>query len=174
MEFTERIFQARSRIQLEEGEKCKAILLPAAGRLCSKCHAVEEQVLPATASSCRRKGSKLPRHPLPEQPKACLREPWVTFPKKALCHGWSQGPSQETHLHLNVVMELLAGGCKGLRCPEFEVPQLVLHPGAQRRVSIPLGSGASPQPPPAQPAAGWAARAFLEPLQWGHEPLMET
>lgn len=79
----------------------------------------------------------------PNSQKPCLRDPWATLPKKPLCRGGSRGPSRETHLHLDIVVELLAGGRKGLRRPEFEVPQLVLHPGAQRDVSIPLGSGVS-------------------------------
>lgn len=116
MEFTERIFQARSQIQLERGEKYRAILLPAAGQLRSEHRAVEERVLPATASSCHPMGSKLPHGTLsPNSQKPCLRDPWVTIPQKAfLCHNWRQGPSRETHLHLDVVMELLAGGSKGL------------------------------------------------------------
>lgn len=55
----EGIFQARSQIQLERGGKYRAIL-PAAGQLYSKYHAVEEQLLAAIASSCCCKGSKLP------------------------------------------------------------------------------------------------------------------
>ena len=43
--------------------------------------------------------------------------------------------SLETHLHLDVVVELLTGGRKGFRCAELKVPQLVLHPGAQGGVS---------------------------------------
>lgn len=46
--------------------------------------------------------------------KLCPKDPWVTSPKKPLCRGGSQGPCWETHLHLDVVVELLAGGCKGL------------------------------------------------------------
>lgn len=70
-----RIFQARSRIQLEVGEKYRAILLPAAGRRYGKRHAVGEQVLPATAPSRHRTGSELLPHPLPKQPKALPEGP---------------------------------------------------------------------------------------------------
>lgn len=50
----------------------------------------------------------------PNSQKPCLRHSWVTCPKNPSCCCWSQGPSRETHLHLDIVMELLAGGRKGL------------------------------------------------------------
>lgn len=37
------------------------------------------------------------------------------------------------YLQLYVVIEFLAGGCKGFRGTKFKIPQLVLHPGSWRR-----------------------------------------